>query len=158
MNSSTIGIMAIASAGQFVFCNEAMRDMFGFPVPQARLFQAVAKPLRIAGSADLGPIREDLLRKLRLVRFLSMQSLSERMTAQRKHREGGPIRSRSSEDLLSTLRTTGGSQSLVPKCVVCIGAFDGRGCWLGGLPLPRFINCPVKDIGINSRCCWVGYV
>lgn len=85
----------------------------------------VAKPLRIAGSADLGPIREDLLRKLRLVRFLSMQSLSERMTAQRKHREGGPIRSRSSEDLLSTLRTTGGSQSLVPKCLVCIGASTG---------------------------------
>ncbi|HRI54387.1 MAG TPA: PAS domain-containing protein, partial [Pseudomonadota bacterium] len=31
MSSTTIGIMAIASAGQFVFCNEAMRDMFGFP-------------------------------------------------------------------------------------------------------------------------------
>lgn len=31
LSSATIGIMAIASAGRFVFCNEAMRDMFGFP-------------------------------------------------------------------------------------------------------------------------------
>lgn len=81
----------------------------------------VAKPLRIAGSADLGPIRDDLLRKLRLVRFLSMQSLSDRMSAQRR---GGPVRSRSSEDLLSNLRV-GSGQSLVPKALICIGASTG---------------------------------
>lgn len=32
LSSATIGILAIASTGSFVFCNEAMRDMFGFPL------------------------------------------------------------------------------------------------------------------------------
>ena len=58
----------------------------------------VAKPSRIASDADLQPIRDDLLRKLRTVTQLSIRSVAERM---RLHGQGVRLRTRSSEDLLS---------------------------------------------------------
>lgn len=42
LSSASIGIMAIATAGRFVFCNEAMRDMFGFPPELLQRHDAVA--------------------------------------------------------------------------------------------------------------------
>ncbi len=87
----------------------------------------VAKPTRIYGAADLGPIRDDLLRKLRLVRSLSMTQLTERTRVQNATSSGAnfrPVRSRSSEDLLSTIRS-GENPALSPGRILCIGASTG---------------------------------
>lgn len=87
----------------------------------------VAKPTRIYAAADLGPIRDDLLRKLRLVRLLSMSQLTERTRVQNATSSGAsfrPVRSRSSEDLISTLRS-GENPMLSPPRLLCIGASTG---------------------------------
>lgn len=87
----------------------------------------VAKPTRIYGAADLGPIRDDLLRKLRLVRLLSMTQLTERTRVQNATSSGvnfRPVRSRSSEDLISTFRS-GENPALSPGRILCIGASTG---------------------------------
>ncbi len=87
----------------------------------------VAKPTRIREASDLRPIQDDLLRKLRLVRMLSMTQLTERTRVQNATSSGAswrPVRSRSSEDLLSTLRS-GENPALAPARLLCIGASTG---------------------------------
>ena len=81
----------------------------------------VAKPSRIASDADLQPIRDDLLRKLRTVTQLSIRSVAERM---RLHGQGVRLRTRSSEDLLSGMRSLP-EPALLPRFLVCIGASTG---------------------------------
>lgn len=81
----------------------------------------VAKPSRILSDSDLQPVREDLLRKLRTVTTLSIRSVAERM---RLHGQGYRLRTRSSEDLLSGMRSLPES-TLLPRFLVCIGASTG---------------------------------
>lgn len=81
----------------------------------------VAKPSRILSDSDLRPVREDLLRKLRTVTTLSIRSVAERM---RLHGQGVRLRTRSSEDLLSGMRSLPES-TLLPRFLVCIGASTG---------------------------------
>ena len=81
----------------------------------------VAKPSRIASEADLQPVREDLLRKLRTVTKLSIRGVAERMRLQG---QGLRLRSHSSEDLLSGLRLPL-EPPLAPRYLLCIGASTG---------------------------------
>lgn len=81
----------------------------------------VAKPSRIASEADLVPVRDDLLRKLRTVTQLSIRGVSERMRLQG---QGMRLRSRSSEELLTGLRLPT-EPGLLPRFVLCIGASTG---------------------------------
>ena len=82
----------------------------------------VAKPSRILSDSDLRPVREDLLRKLRTVTTLSIRSVAERM---RLHGQGVRLRTRSSEDLLSGMRSLPES-TLLPRFLVEEELADGK--------------------------------
>lgn len=84
----------------------------------------VTKPTRVSSLADLQPIREDLLHKVRLVRSLSLRTLAERTRAQRVLPRPTPVRTHSTEDVLTHLRSSA-ENSFLPGRLLCIGASTG---------------------------------
>ncbi len=80
-----------------------------------------AKPSLILSQADLEPIREDLLCKLRAATQLRLSSLADRM---RLLGQGHTLRTRSTEEALNGIPLQAEASSL-PRCVVCIGASTG---------------------------------